>query len=328
MQPEGGPLAASAPGTDVSLHPAAADDGGPHAQYAQFAQHGPGGPSGPGIPSGLRGARAHGVVLTRDGWPLPGASVTLLAVDGVGSARATSGSDGRFVLADLETGPATLLVACAGHEPQARSVVVQDPRATRAEEMVVDFGELRLARVGAAELPPPGRWVIDPDHTSLVATAHHLGLSAVNGRLSRLEGAIEVAEPFSGSSVQVRIDAASIDTGVAARDDHLRSADFLDVEHHPWITYEGRGLLPDGAGGWQLNGQLTLNGTARPVPLSLRCTGTGTDPWGGQRVAFQATAQLSRNDFAMKWNQAFGLGVAIFGTTLRITIDLEAVRET
>lgn len=301
-----------APPPEVHLSPAEADHGGLE----------------PRVPAGLSGARVHGVVLTRDGWPLPAASVTLLSTDGTGSARTTSGADGRFVLTDVVTGAGTLLVACAGHEPHALSVVVQAPRATRPEDVVVDVGEMRLTRVGAAELPPPGRWVIDPDHTSLVAIAHHLGLSAVTGRLSRLEGAIEVAEPFSASSVQVRIDASSIDTGVAARDEHLRSADFLDVEHHPWITYEGRGLLPDGAGGWQLDGQLVLNGTARPVPLRLRCTGTGTDPWGGHRVAFQATAQLSRDDFAMRWNQAFGLGVAIFGTTLRVTIDLEAVRET
>jgi len=297
----------------VDPFPRAGAGGGAPAPHTQFA---------PG------GARAHGVVLTRDGWPLPAASVTLLATDGLGSARTTSGSDGRFSLVDLEPGPATLLVACAGHEPLARSVVVQAPRATRPEEVVVDLGELRLARVGAADVPPAGRWVIDPDHTSLAATAHHLGLSAVTGRLSRLEGVVVVAESFTESSVQVRIDAASIDSGVAKRDEHLRSADFLDVANHPWITYEGRGLLSDGDGGWQLNGELVLNGRARQVPLALRCTGTGTDPWGGERVAFQATAQLSRDDFAMRWKEAFGLGVAIFGTTLRITIDLEAVRET
>lgn len=304
-----------APAPEVSVQAPSAADGAAQAGRPL---------SGPGF----GGARAHGVVLTRDGWPLPAATVTLLAIEGAGSARATSASDGRFVLTDLEPGPATLLVACAGHEPFASTVVVHSPSATRPEEVVVDLGELRLNRVGAADLPPAGRWKIDPDHTSLTATAHHLGLSAVTGRLSVLEGSIDVAEPFTGSSVQVRIDAASVDTGVRARDEHLRSADFLDVEQHPWITYEGRGLLPDGAGGWQLDGQLVLNGTARRVPLALRCTGTGTDPWGGHRVAFQATAQLSRNDFAMKWKETFGLGVAIFGTTLRVTIDLEAVRET
>ena len=149
------------------------------------------------------GALAHGVVLTRDGWPLPAASVTLLATDGTGSARTTSASDGRFALAHLEPGPATLLVACAGHEPLARSVVVQAPGAARPEEVVVDLGELRLARVGAADLPPAGRWVIDPDHTSLAATAHHLGLSAVTGRLSRLEGVVVVAESLRTSTSRI-----------------------------------------------------------------------------------------------------------------------------
>jgi polyisoprenoid-binding protein YceI len=186
---------------------------------------------------------------------------------------------------------------------------------------------VHLARQGAEELPPAGRWVIDAEHTSLVATAHHLGMSAVHGALSRLEGVITVAEPFAASSVEVRIEAASISTGSARRDEHLRSGDFLDVEHHPWITFRGEGLRPAPAGGWVLDGELTLLGTARPVQLALECTGTGQDAWGGQRVAFRATTQLSRDDYRMDWNQAVGFGVAVFGTTLRVAMDVEAVLE-
>jgi polyisoprenoid-binding protein YceI len=258
--------------------------------------------------------------MTRDGWPLPGATVTVLGASGVQAGRATSAADGSFALTGLAPGPATLLVAAPGHEPSARSLVVP-----AAHDW--DLGTVVLTRSGSQDLPPAGRWVIDPMHTSLQATAHHLGLSSVTGRLTRLEGVITVAEPFAESTVEVTIDASSIDTGVAQRDEHLRSADFLDVARHPQITYRGAGLTPTATSAWALEGELTLLGTARPVRLEMECTGTGDDPWGGVRAAFHATAQLRRDDFAMNWNQAVGLGVAVFGTTLRVTIDLEAVQQ-
>lgn len=264
------------------------------------------------------GTAARGSVMTRDGWPLGGATVTVLAASGTRSARATTAADGSFELAGLEPGAATLLVAAPGHEPQARAVAV--PAGARCE-----LGTLRLQRQDADEVPPPGRWEIDPEHTSLVATAHHLGLSSVSGTLSRLSGAVTVAEPFEASSVQVRIEAAGIDTGSPRRDEHLRSPDFLDVARFPEITYRGTGLAPTATGGWVLDGELTLLGTARPVRLEMTCTGTGQDPWGGTRAAFHATTQLHRDDFHMYWNQAVGLGIAVFGATLRVTVDVEAV---
>jgi polyisoprenoid-binding protein YceI len=244
--------------------------------------------------------------------------VTVLAASGAQSARATTGPDGGFELPGLEPGGATLLAAAPGYEPQAVSLTV--PAGARFE-----VGALALQRQGAAELPSPGRWIIDAEHTSLVATAHHLGLSSVNGSLSRLEGEITVTEPFEESSVEVRIEAASIDTGSPRRDEHLRSADFLDVDQHPQITYRGAGLVPTATGGWVLDGELVLLGVARPVRLDMTCTGTGQDAWGGTRAAFHATTQLHRDDFHMNWNQAVGLGVAVFGATLKVTLDVEAV---
>ena len=265
-----------------------------------------------------------GTVVTRDGWPLHGATVTVLSGAGAASARSTSGTDGTFVLTGVPAGTSTVLLAAPGHEPQARAVSVPGDTGTAPLEV----GTVRLVRQDDLVLPPAGRWVIDPLHTSVVATAHHLGLSAIRGRLDVVDGTITVAEPFTASTVEVTIAAASIDTGVGQRDDHLRSADFLDVGTHPLITYRGTGLGPTTSGGWVLRGHLTLLGEAREVPLELEATGTGQDPWGGTRTAFRATAHLSRDDFHMSWNQAVGLGITVFGTTLRVSIDLEAVLQT
>lgn len=122
----------------------------------------------------------------------------------------------------------------------------------------------------------------------------------------------------------VDIVAASIETGNTQRDAHLRSPDFLDIERYPTLRFESD-EVERGAAGWLLPGRLTLVGTTRPVELHLSCLGSGPDPWGRTRAAFTATTELRRQDFHLNWNQAVGAGIAVFGTTLRVTIDLEAV---
>jgi len=263
-----------------------------------------------------------GRVVTAEGWPVPGATVTLLGADGRQLARATAADDGRFVLDGLPAGPGTLLVAAAAHEPKALTVTVPAGRPWGLEE-------LRLVRRGGTEVPAPGVYVLDTAHSTVSARAHHLGLATVTGRFTDFAGAITVDEDPSHSRVEVQIVAASIETGHAQRDAHLRSPDFLDVERYPTLSFEAdrvERVAHDGSGGgWVLPGRLTLAGTTRPVQLQLTYLGSGPDPWGGTRAAFSATTELRRQDFQLNWNQAVGVGVAVFGTTLRVTIDIEAV---
>ncbi|MFB9378285.1 YceI family protein [Kineococcus gynurae] len=268
-------------------------------------------------------SRATGRIRTRDDWPVPGAAVTLLSVEGRQLARATTGADGGFDLGAVPAGPATLLLSAAGHEPSASAVDVPASGGWA-------LGDLRLRRQDesgvAPDLPEPGVWVLDAAHSSVTATAHHLGLAAVHGRFSDLAGVITVADEITASRVEVSIAAASIDTGHADRDAHLRSADFLDVEHHPRLTFVASGVRR-GPEGWVLDGELTLLGVTRPVALALSCTGVGPDPWGGRRAAFTARTELHRDQFRMNWNQAVAVGVAMVGTTLKVAIDVEAVRQ-
>jgi len=258
-----------------------------------------------------------GRVLTREGWPVPGASITLLGADGSQVARAVTGGDGIFTLIGVPGGAATLLIAAPAHDPRATSVVVPASGAWW-------IGEVRLRRQGGSDVPPPGIWAIDVAHSTISARAHHLGLSAVTGRFSSFSGVITVPEDVTRSSVEVEIDATSIDTGNAQRDEHLRSADFLNTARFPTLAFRATGVQR-GADGWVLAGDLTLLATTRPVQLQLSYSGSGPDPWGGTRAAFSATAELHRDDFKMNWNQAVGIGVAVFGTTLKVAIDVEAV---
>ncbi len=127
------------------------------------------------------------------------------------------------------------------------------------------------------------------------------------------------------STVTAVIQAASIDTGSKMRDDHLRSADFLDVDHHPVIEYRGTSITPLGGERWRVHGDLTLNGITRPVPLEMTYLGFGPDSWGGTRAAFRAVADLRREEFAITYNQIVRAGITMIGTTLRVEIDVEAV---
>jgi polyisoprenoid-binding protein YceI len=183
-----------------------------------------------------------------------------------------------------------------------------------------------LARQGGTELPPPGPWTIDPAHSSVVVTAQHLGLSSVHARFEEFGGRLDIGEHVEHSRVAAEIKAASVDTVNKTRDDHLRSADFLDVERFPVITYAGTHVVPEGRDRWTVHGELSLKEARRPVRLELSYLGTGPDLWGGVRAAFHATAELKRADFAIVYNQILSAGIGLIGTTLRVELDIQAVR--
>jgi polyisoprenoid-binding protein YceI len=258
-----------------------------------------------------------GTVLGRDGEPLEAATVTL--VDGTGRqlGRATVDAAGRFAVPVSAVGTATVIVAAPGSVPVARTVAT-GPAGT-------DLGLLVLSRPGDSGTPRPGRWVIDPAHSTIEVTARHLALSTVHGRFRDFSGEIVVAEPLERSRCEAVIDAASIDTANDQRDAHLRSADFLDVTRFPEVRYTGTGVQPAGPGRWSVHGRLDLAGTGRDVPLDLRYGGTRPDPWGGVRAGFTATARLDREDFRMNWNQAVELGLSLVGTHLLVELEIQAV---
>ena len=173
-------------------------------------------------------------------------------------------------------------------------------------------------------------WQIDPAHSAVEFAVKHMMFTTVRGRFKDVKGTIEVDEKRPDrSSVNVEIGAASIDTGVADRDGHLRSADFLDVANHPSITFRSRrvqGAMTKEGDKFKVAGDLTIHGTTIEVVLDCEFEGTGKDPWGNTRGGIRATATIDRRDWGLKWNQALETGGILVGNEVRLELEVQAVK--
>lgn len=178
--------------------------------------------------------------------------------------------------------------------------------------------------------PATVTWNIDPAHTMVEFSAKHMMITTVKGRFGDLRGTILVNEEDPNlSSAEVEIAAASIDTRTEQRDQHLRSADFLDVEKHPTLTFRSRrieGARAEVGSTFHVIGDLTIRGVTREVTLDVTYEGGGRDPWGGDRVSFSATTKIDRRDFGLTWNAALETGGVLVSNEVRISIEAQAVR--
>ena len=173
-------------------------------------------------------------------------------------------------------------------------------------------------------------WTIDPAHSSVELAVKHMMFTTVRGRFKDFKGTIVVDEQNpDNSTVEVEIAAASIDTGVADRDGHLRSADFLDAEQFPALTFRSKrveGAMKQEGDHFRVVGDLTIRGTAFEVTLDCVYEGTGKDPWGGTRAGARATARIDRRDWGLKWNQALETGGILVANEVRIEVEVQAVK--
>ncbi len=173
-----------------------------------------------------------------------------------------------------------------------------------------------------------GIWVIDPAHSSVQFAVRHLLVSTVRGRFGGLGGTITLDEQdLASSSVDVEIDAATIDTREEQRDAHLRSADFLDVARFPTITFRSTGVEPRRGDAFRTAGDLTIHGVTRQVVLAAERTGRGPNPLGTEVIGFEATTKVNRKDFGLTWNVALETGGVVVGDEIKISIDIEATRQ-
>ena len=173
-------------------------------------------------------------------------------------------------------------------------------------------------------------WQIDPAHSAVEFAVKHMMFTTVRGRFKDVKGTIEVDEKRPDrSSVNVEIGAASIDTGAADRDAHLRSPDFLDAANDPSITFRSKrveGAMNKEGDKFKVAGDLTIHGTTIEVVLDCQFEGTGKDPWGGTRGGIRATATIDRRDWGLKWNQALETGGILVGNDVRIELEVQAVK--
>ena len=171
------------------------------------------------------------------------------------------------------------------------------------------------------------RFEIDSSHSGIHFSVRHLVIAKVRGQFTRWTGTIEVPNAdFSRGSVDVVIDASSIDTGVADRDTHLKSPDFFDVAQFPELRFTTDRVETRGQD-LRVIGQLTIKGVTREVALEVETHGRARDPWGNERAAFTARTSVDRKDFGLTWNQVLETGGFVVGDRIDIEIDVEAVKQ-
>ncbi|WP_394434208.1 YceI family protein [Streptomyces sp. SGAir0957] len=266
-------------------------------------------PTGAGVLSGR--------VLDPVGEPVRDAEFAVS--DAMGRKVVSGGTDpfGSF-MTTVPAGEYRLAVSAEGYAPHHGG-------ATVTESGHASMGNVALQVSPPPQLPEPGDWEIEPTHSSIAFTARHIGLARIHGRFNSFAGALRLADRIEESAMHVVIDASSIDTNVKMRDDHLRSADFLDVDRFPTLEFYGDRFAHRGGNRWAVTGALSLHGVTRTVTLDAEYLGLGNGMEGETRAACRATAELHRDDFTVSWQTMLARGIAVVGSSVRIDLDVQIV---
>jgi polyisoprenoid-binding protein YceI len=184
-----------------------------------------------------------------------------------------------------------------------------------------------MTTVSTARLPElaAGTYTIDPAHSEVTFTIRHL-MSKVRGSFTDFAGELTVAEDLGLSSAAATIRTASVDTRNETRDNHVRSAEILDVERYPKMTFATTGVRADGER-YLVDGELTIRDVTRPVTLEVEFNGSGTDPWGGTRSGFTASTQVSRKDYGIEFNVPLQGEKVLLGDRVDIQLEIQAIRK-
>jgi polyisoprenoid-binding protein YceI len=175
------------------------------------------------------------------------------------------------------------------------------------------------------ELPvPAGTWKVDPVHSSVEFHVKHLGIATVKGQFKEFEGKLEIGP--EGAVAYGTVQTASVDTREPARDEHLRSADFFEVDTYPEIAFRSSAIRPTGEDEFEIEADLTIHGVTRSVTLQATVEGTEQDMQGNDRVGISASAQINRSDFEMRFNAALGSGNVVVSDKVKILVEVSAVR--
>lgn len=170
-------------------------------------------------------------------------------------------------------------------------------------------------------------YALDPSHTTVEFVVRHLMITKVRGRFTGVAGSIAIAEGATvPSSIAVTIDPATVDTREEPRDAHLKSPDFLDAATFPQLSFSSTRFEGDGES-FRVYGNLTIHGVTREIALDATFEGRTNDPWGNQRVGYEAHGKISRKDFGLNWNQALEAGGVVVGDDVKIEINAEAIAQ-
>lgn len=183
-----------------------------------------------------------------------------------------------------------------------------------------------MAWLPTAALAEPARWNLDPDHSTIEFRVTHMVVSKTTGRFTDYAGFIDMdAEAGTVKAIEATIKTVSVNTNHEKRDAHLRSADFLDVEHYPTITFKMKSYKKT-AEGYTAVGDLTLHGVTKEITLVGQYNGATKDPWGNTRAGFSGEGKLNRKDFGMVWNKTLDSGGLVVGDEVQIRLDIECIK--
>lgn len=176
--------------------------------------------------------------------------------------------------------------------------------------------------------PTGTAWQIDASHSTVEFAVKHMMFTTVKGHFTGVSGTIrfDPGDP-SASAVEATVDATTIDTREANRDTHLRSPDFFNVERYPTLTFRSTHVESKGKNRFLVTGDLTIAGNTRPVALETTFEGQGTNPWGKTVAGFTAETTISRQEFGLTWNVALEAGGVLVGDAIKISLDIQAVRQ-
>jgi polyisoprenoid-binding protein YceI len=175
------------------------------------------------------------------------------------------------------------------------------------------------------EIPVAGTYAIDPTHTSVEFIGRHLMITKVRGRFPEVTGTITIDDEPQRSHVEVEIEVATVDTGNADRDGHLRSPDFFNSDKYPTISFRSTKVDAGASGTWAVTGDLTVRDVTRSVTLEVDFDGANASPFGDERIAFSAAADVDREDWGLTWNVGLEAGGVLVGKKVRIELNVQAV---
>ncbi len=171
-------------------------------------------------------------------------------------------------------------------------------------------------------------WAFDVAHSSISFSISHMVISEVDGRFDKFEGTISnTKEDFSDAKIQLAIDVASINTGDEKRDEHLKNADFFDVEKYPKIKFVSKSMKKVSGNKYKLTGNFTMHGVTKEIILDAKYGGTIKDPWGNIKAGFKITGSLNRTDYGLKYNSVMETGGLMIGEEIEITCKVELLKK-
>ncbi|MFD2444421.1 YceI family protein [Bacillus sp. CGMCC 1.16607] len=172
------------------------------------------------------------------------------------------------------------------------------------------------------------KWALDAAHSSVDFSVRHMMIAKVKGSFNDFNATIE-ADPtdLTTANIQFTVNLSSVDTRNEDRDNHLRSGDFFDVENHPSMTFVSTTIVKTGDGEYDVTGDLTIRGVTRPETFVVTYEGTGKDPWGNEKVGFNAEGKIKRSEFGLTWNAALETGGVLVGDEIKVSLEIQAAKQ-